>query len=150
MAQVQDGAPCGADAIGTMTLTAQGAPGTQEIPITLPTGAPQTATANSRSHSPALAIPDNSAVGATSTMNVTRPGHIKDLNVRIGALVHPRIGDLRIDVVGPDGTTVTLADRPGGPDNQGDNMVGTVFDDEDEHEHRERASSLQRSLQAPR
>ena len=64
-------------------------------------------------------------------MNVTRPGHIKDLNVRIGALVHPQIGDLRIDVVGPDGTTVTLADRPGGPDNQGDNMVGTVYDDEE-------------------
>ena len=75
-------------------------------------------------------MPDNSAVGVTSTINVTRPGRIKDLNVRIGAILYPWIGDLRVDVVGPDGTTVTLADHPGGPDNQGDNMVGTVFDDE--------------------
>ena len=41
VAQVEDGTTCGADAIGTMTLTAQGAPGIQEIPITLPTGAPK-------------------------------------------------------------------------------------------------------------
>jgi hypothetical protein len=35
-----------------------------------------------------------------------------------------------IDLTGPDGTTVRLVDHPGGPDNSGDNLFGTTFDDE--------------------
>ena len=127
-ARVQTGVVCGTDVTGTLAVTTSA--GTQAIPLTLPTGAPQTATVNSRSHSAGLVLPDNNAAGASSTITVTRPGRIKDLNVRIGTIVHPWIGDLRIDIVGPDGTTVTLADHPGGPDNQGNSMVGTVFDDE--------------------
>ena len=128
IARVTAGRPCGKDVTGTLALTTEGE--TQDIPLALSTGAAQPATANSITHSPALRLPDNSATGVTSTINVSRPGHIKDLDVRIGAILHPWIGDLRIDIVGPDGTTVTLADHPGGPDNQGENMVGTVFDDE--------------------
>ena len=128
IARVTAGHPCGKDVTGTLALTTEGE--TQNIPLALSTGAAQPATANSITHSPALRLPDNSATGVTSTINVSRPGHIKDLDVRIGAILHPWIGDLRIDIVGPDGTTVTLADHPGGPDNQGENMVGTVFDDE--------------------
>jgi subtilisin-like proprotein convertase family protein len=90
----------------------------------------QPPTGVSRTHSPALAIPDDSPVGVTSTLQVTNPGRIKDLNVRIDAITHPFVGDLRIDVIGPDGTTVTLAEHPGGPDNGGRNLVGTVFSDQ--------------------
>ena len=35
-----------------------------------------------------------------------------------------------IDLTGPDGTTVRLADHPGGPDNSGNDFAGTIFDDE--------------------
>ena len=128
VAQISAATICGQDVTGTLALTT--GVETQDIPLTMTTGSAQPATANTITHPPALTLPDNSAAGVTSTINVTRPGRIKDLDVRIGAILYPWIGDLRVDVVGPDGTTVTLADHPGGPDNRGDNMVGTVFDDE--------------------
>jgi subtilisin-like proprotein convertase family protein len=120
------GASCGADVTATLSLTAQG----QSVPITLPTGESQPPTLATRAHSPPVAIPDDSAVGVTSTLAVTSPGRIKDLDVRIDSITHPFVGDLRIDLSGPDGTTVTLAEHPGGPDNAGRDFAGTVFDDE--------------------
>ena len=147
VATVVEGATCGQDVTGSLALTTEGE--TQDIPLTLSTGAAQPATANSITPSPARRLLDNSATGVTSTINVSRPGYIKDLDVRIGAILHPWIGDLRIDIVGPDGTTVTLADHPGGPDNQGDNMVGTVFDDEaPANASRDRSAPLHRPLPA--
>ncbi len=77
-----------------------------------------------------VAIPDNRLSGASSSVNVALPGVVKDLDVRIGQITHPFVGDLRIELRGPDGTTVTLAEHPGGPDNSGNNFTGTVFDDE--------------------
>jgi subtilisin-like proprotein convertase family protein len=122
------GATCGAEVSATLDLST-GAE-LQSLPLTLPTGTPQSPTVVSRSHSPAVSIPDNNTAGVTSTIQVGNPGRIKDLNVRIGGIAHTAVGDLRIDLTGPDGTTVRLADHPGGPDNQGDNFVNTVVDDE--------------------
>jgi subtilisin-like proprotein convertase family protein len=45
-------------------------------------------------------------------------------------IVHPSDGDLVIDITGPDGTTVRLADHVRGPDYQGQGFSGTTFDDE--------------------
>jgi subtilisin-like proprotein convertase family protein len=57
-------------------------------------------------------------------------GRIKDVNVTVAGIAHTWVGDLQVDITGPDGTTVRLADHPGGPNNQGNNFSGTVFDDE--------------------
>jgi subtilisin-like proprotein convertase family protein len=83
-----------------------------------------------------VAIPDDSGAGVTSTVFVSSRGRIKDINVRLPGTVaspgieHNFVGDLVIDLIGPDGTTVRLAEHPGGPDNAGNDLVGTVFDDE--------------------
>ncbi|MGH2743375.1 MAG: proprotein convertase P-domain-containing protein, partial [Thermoleophilaceae bacterium] len=126
--QLDDAATCGGDVNATLSLTT--AQGPEAIPIVLPTGAAGAPDPQSAAHAPGLTIPDDSSLGVTSTITVSSPGRIKDLDVRIGRITHGWVGDLVIDLKGPDGTTVTLARHPGGPDYGGDNFVNTVFDDE--------------------
>jgi hypothetical protein len=52
------------------------------------------------------------------------------VDVRIGSLTHTFVGDLRIDLISPDGTSVNLVNRPGGVNNGGNDFTDTVFDDE--------------------
>jgi subtilisin-like proprotein convertase family protein len=125
---LSSGVSCGAEVAATLNATTL--QGQHSVPIGLPTGVPQPPTVVPRVHSPAAPIPDDNGAGVTSTIQVTNPGRIKDLNVRIDGIAHTFVGDLRIDLTGPDGTTVKLAEHPGGPDNSGDNLIGTVFDDE--------------------
>ncbi len=125
--RLANAASCGQDVPTTLTMTA-GAE-TQAIPVVMPTGA-TAAAAQTAASGAQRAIPDNSATGVSTSVFVGERGRIKDLDVAVGWIDHPWVGDLVIDVTGPDGTTVRLADRPGGPDNSGDDMVGTVFDDE--------------------
>ncbi len=122
-------APCGSDATATLTMTASGEQ--QELPIVIPTGEGG-ATLTSSAVGPEVpkAIPDNNPVGVASALSVTTRGRIRDLNVRIGGITHPWVGDLAISLTGPDGTTVTLARHPGGPDNSADNFTNVTFDDE--------------------
>jgi subtilisin-like proprotein convertase family protein len=61
---------------------------------------------------PSLAIPDNDAAGVASTIDVSAPGVIEDLRVRVG-ISHTFKGDLQVSLVGPDGTRVLLHDRTG-------------------------------------
>jgi subtilisin-like proprotein convertase family protein len=118
---------CGADVNATLTLeTAQG---TQQVPVVLPTGYAGTPTSQSSANVPRT-IPDDSSGGVTSTLTIPNPGLIKDLDVTISRITHGWVGDLSIQLTGPDGTTVELAEHPGGPDNGGKNFVDTVFDDE--------------------
>lgn len=126
--RLSPGVSCGADVTATLELTTDQGP--QSVPVTLPTGAPQAPTVETGTPPGGLAIPDDSAAGVTSTIQVANAGRIKDVNVRINSITHPWVGDLRIDVTGPDGTTVTLADHPGGPDNGGNNFTDTVFNDD--------------------
>jgi subtilisin-like proprotein convertase family protein len=83
-----------------------------------------------------LAIPDDSGAGASSTLFVSERGRIKDLNVRLPGtpanpgLEHDFVGDVVIDLIGPDGTTVRLAEHPGGPDNSMKDFQDVTFDDE--------------------
>jgi subtilisin-like proprotein convertase family protein len=119
-------AACGADAAATLAITTGFE--TQTVPVVLPTGAP--GSLQSYSTASPVAIPDDNAAGVTSSVFVPDRGRIKDVNVSIAGITHTFVGDLAIEVTGPDGTTVRLADHPGGPNNGDDNFSGTVFDDE--------------------
>jgi subtilisin-like proprotein convertase family protein len=135
-AALANSAPCGADAQGMLSVQTAGpiTPITHAVPLTLPTGALGPAQINAGSGS-GQTIPDDSSAGLSSSIFVAERGRIKDLDVTIGTagspgITHPFVGDLTIDLIGPDGTTVRLADHPGGPDNGNDNLAGTTFDDE--------------------
>jgi subtilisin-like proprotein convertase family protein len=61
---------------------------------------------------PAIAIPDNNSQGILDRLVVTEAGILKDLAVSV-SIIHPWIGDLRVQLVAPDGTTVIFHDRTG-------------------------------------
>ena len=66
-----------------------------------------------------------------STLFVPISGRIKDLDVRINSIDHSFVGDLKVELVSPDNaTTVRLIEHVGGPNNGGDDLVNTVFDDD--------------------
>ena len=69
---------------------------------------------------PALAIPDAGQT-VVSTINVTDQGTLNDLRVSVN-ITHTYIGDLRVDLVAPDGTAVVLHANSGG---SADNLVRT-------------------------
>jgi len=121
-------AACGVDATGLLNVTsAEG--GTQAVPVTIPTGRSGPPTTHSRTQT--LAIPDDDAAGVVSTLFVPISGRIKDLNVRIAGIDHTFVGDLKVELTSPDNTTtVRLIEHVGGPNNGGDNLVDTLFDDE--------------------
>lgn len=56
-----------------------------------------------------LAIPDNDPSGVTSTLTIDDPRAIEEIFVRVD-IEHGARGDLRIELVAPDGTTVLLQD----------------------------------------
>jgi subtilisin-like proprotein convertase family protein len=73
-----------------------------------------------------LAIPDNNPTGVSSTVNVTGlTGTILDLDVTIN-VTHTAVGDLRLNLVSPSGTLVTLVNQRG---DDGVNFANTTFDD---------------------
>jgi subtilisin-like proprotein convertase family protein len=123
--RLANAATCGADVGATLTL------GGQSVPLTIPTGGLGAAQTNLSGQVP-LAIPDNSATGVSSSVFVAERGRVKNVDVAIPSpgIVHTAVGDLVVDLIGPDGTTVRLLDHPGGPDNAGDNVAGTTFDDD--------------------
>jgi subtilisin-like proprotein convertase family protein len=55
----------------------------------------------------ALAIPENNSTGVTSTLTIADGRAIEKIFVRVD-IAHPLRGDLRIDLIAPDGTTVNL------------------------------------------
>ena len=75
---------------------------------------------------PPVSIPDNSGVGAESTIVVTDDNVIEDVDVTVN-VTHTFDGDLVLSLIGPDGTEVVLSDRQGG---SGNNFTNTTFDDE--------------------
>jgi subtilisin-like proprotein convertase family protein len=75
------------------------------------------------------AIPDNSSAGVASTLTLPAGGNISDLDVAVD-VTHTFIGDVSLVLTSPDNTDVVLADRPGNGNNFGDDLTGTIFDDE--------------------
>lgn len=74
-----------------------------------------------------IPIAEGSTSGTTSSfITVTDSRTIRDVNVRLD-ITHAFVGDLRISLIAPDGTTVVLSQFLG---SNGDNYTATVFDDE--------------------
>ena len=121
-------ATCGVDATGVLDVTsAEG--GTQPVPVTIPTGRAGPPTSYTKTET--LPIPDDNAGGVASNLYVPVSGRIKDLDVRIDSIDHSFVGDLKVELTSPDNaTTVRLIEHVGGPNNGGDDLVDTVFDDE--------------------
>ncbi len=118
--------PCGTTlSLGLTITSAQGS--SVAIPLTVKTGAPGAPFDRAATGLP-LAIADG--VEIDSPLGVTVTGILADVNVTITSITHTSVGDLRLTIVHPDGTAVVLAESPGTIDNTGDNLRGTVFDDE--------------------
>ena len=137
-ASLANAATCGAEIQPTLDLTTTTpAVETHTIPLVLPTGeAGPPLDTSAAAAQQQLAIPDDSGAGVSSTLFVSQRGRIKDLNVRLPGTVtepgieHDFVGDVVIDLIGPDGTTVRLAEHPGGPDNSMKDFQDVTFDDE--------------------
>jgi subtilisin-like proprotein convertase family protein len=63
--------------------------------------------------SPGRAIPDNNLTGIQDVIHVPDPGRLQDIRIQVD-IKHTWIGDLRVLLRAPDGTTVVLHDRSGG------------------------------------
>src|SRR2546421_2610100 len=93
--------------------------GQQDVPFTIPTGTSGTAGAYDAADLP-KAIPDNGNI--SSSVAVNGGGLAKGVTVRLGEIDHTYDSDLKIELIAPDGTTVVLVDRRGGP---GKNLTKT-------------------------
>ena len=109
------------------------APSSDPAPLQIRVEAPVGPTSTYSSGAIAAALADNDTTDAT--LFVTDHGAITDLNIRL-RINHPRLSDLDIQLIAPDGTAVKLARRVGmsGADlgAGGANCSGsmTTFDDE--------------------
>lgn len=65
------------------------------------------------SSSPALDIPDNNAGGVSDEIDVPEQGRLRAVRVEVD-IPHTFIGDLRVTLTSPAGTSVVLHDRKGG------------------------------------
>ncbi len=73
-----------------------------------------------------LAIPDNTPAGVSSTVMVSSPYDVIDVNVLVN-ITHTYTGDLDLFLIGPDGTSVELSSDNG---SSGNNFTNTLFDDD--------------------
>ncbi|MCG9683430.1 S8 family serine peptidase [Vibrio sp. Isolate23] len=71
---------------------------------------------SSYTNSDAVAIPDNSSAGVTSTLDVQRSGDADTVSVELD-ISHTYIGDLRVTLTSPTGHEVVLHDNAGGSAN---------------------------------
>jgi subtilisin-like proprotein convertase family protein len=62
--------------------------------------------------SPGLQIPDNDPQGIVSPLEVDGVGEMRDIEVTLD-LTHTYRGDLRVDLIAPDGRSVNVHDRTG-------------------------------------
>jgi hypothetical protein len=63
-----------------------------------------------------IAIPDNNAAGVTSNISVTRTGQSGNVKITY-SIVHTYIGDLKVDLIAPNGSTAVLRNNSGGSAN---------------------------------
>jgi M6 family metalloprotease-like protein len=100
------------DGTGSELVIAEvGAPG-PAVRIRAGKAAPSGGTVRGES-APDLLIPDDDPVGAVSSITLSAPGPVAA--VRVSAeIVHPWIGDLRVELIASSGARVVLRDRVGG------------------------------------
>jgi immune inhibitor A len=65
---------------------------------------------------PELPIPDNNPAGVASVLHVTRSGMARSLKVNVD-IDHTYIGDLRVELINPQGERVLLHNKTGGQQN---------------------------------
>ncbi|MFC1749219.1 proprotein convertase P-domain-containing protein [Pseudomonadota bacterium] len=65
------------------------------------------------STSPNLAIPDNDETGIESVIDIDHTGMVRQLSVTVD-ITHTYIGDLRVELVSPEGEVVKLHNKEGG------------------------------------
>ena len=138
-------AACGLSPDFTLTASySNGLNSPQTFSFRVPTGQPGTTPSTTSFTGPPVAIPDSSPAGVDIPFTVSgATGAMADLTFQFdgslcsattGAttvgLDHSWVGDLVITLTAPSGTTVTLANRPGGALNSGNNFCNTVFDDD--------------------
>ena len=66
---------------------------------------------------PDLAIPDQNPAGVYDAVSLTQAGSIRTLAVEVD-IRHTYIGDLKVDLISPAGTEITLHDRSGASKNE--------------------------------
>jgi subtilisin-like proprotein convertase family protein len=98
--------------------------GSFSVPLTVPLGSKLSANVPQT-------IP---STGTSSTLTFSGPGPVQGLKVRIDKLSHTFVGDLRMTLTSPLGTTVNLMNRPGTSGAApfgagGDDFVNLVLDD---------------------
>jgi subtilisin-like proprotein convertase family protein len=113
---------CGIVVPFTLQLSAD--QGTQSVPFSVQTGANGPIKTYAGTQLP-QSIPDQGYV--ISRFNVPTPGRVMHMRVTLNSITHSYDGDLRIDLIAPDGTAVELV----APDsnNTGHDFTNTVFDD---------------------
>jgi subtilisin-like proprotein convertase family protein len=139
---VDPSTPCGTTLPLTLSVNYTGN-GTHpaSVPVAVRVGREALASVTSYPGLPA-AIPDGDLNGVNIPLTVTVPGAIASLRFSIdgtgctalpGATTvgvdHSWVGDLSFRLTSPSGTTVTLIDAAGGPNNYGANFCQTVLDD---------------------
>ncbi len=60
-----------------------------------------------------LLIPDKKTAGVRSVVTITESGTVAAIRARV-SIIHPRIADLRVELIAPSGRSVMLHDRAGG------------------------------------
>ena len=66
--------------------------------------------------SPGIAVPDNDPVGISSSIAVSKAGVVRSMKVGVD-ISHTFLRDLRVELVGPDGSRAMLHNRAGGSNN---------------------------------
>jgi subtilisin-like proprotein convertase family protein len=119
--QIAAGAECGQGFNMRLDATSDG--GNDQVPFKFSTGVAGALVSHDGVDVP-LFVADNSTV--ESDLQVDEAGRVKVAQVRIGNIAHSATGDLRLEIVAPDGTTVLLA---AGEGSSGDNFENTTFSD---------------------
>lgn len=78
-----------------------------------------------RTNPTVIEIPDDTAAGIESVINITEDHTITDVNITIN-ITHTHMADIDIFLIAPSGTEIELSTDNGGG---GDNFTNTVFDD---------------------
>ena len=121
-AQLSPSLDCGVVVPFTLQLTTD--QGSQAVSFNVATGSQGAFNAYSSTQVPVV-IPSPGQV--ISSFNLATPGRVKRVKVQIGSLTHNYDGNLRLELIAPDGTDVHLIEP--NISNNGQNFTNTTFDD---------------------
>jgi subtilisin-like proprotein convertase family protein len=136
-------AACGLAVDFDYEVAFSGGPSPRQYAFGVLTGQPSATPTTESYGGPVVPIPDASTAGVNIPLVVSGLSRIADLDFRIDGtacdtvagsttvgLDHTWVGDLVLKLTSPEGTTVTVISRPGGPDNSANNLCQTLLDDE--------------------